>query len=91
MKSIHTFFLFSFVCLLMSCAKDDIEVQPVIDNDGPEIYNIVWVDHPSLANDPSGPIVDGGNYVISIKDGFQFKIDVKDASNVGSGSVYLFS
>lgn len=88
MKTITPIFIFSLITLFASCSKEDPEL-PVVDNEGPEIHNLRWIDSPFYEGDPSGPIEDGENYMIGIDSRFQFNMDILDASNIEIGNVYF--
>lgn len=91
MKAIKLILLFGMFGFLASCGEDEVIVEEKVDLEGPDIFDVRWIDHPSIENDPAGPIVDGGNYTISIEAGFQVNIDIMDDSNIESGVVYFLA
>ncbi|MDF1698366.1 MAG: hypothetical protein P1U56_21125 [Saprospiraceae bacterium] len=86
MKSIPQLLMLLFLGLLTSCSDD---ANNTIDTDSPEIIDLRWVGIPSLENDPDGPILDGGNYSISIATGFQVNFNIQDVSIINQREAYL--
>ncbi|MEM9920639.1 MAG: hypothetical protein AAF990_21255 [Bacteroidota bacterium] len=89
MKSITSALCLLALCFFVSCSDDDMDLQEVVDTEGPEVYQSTWVDNPGVDNEPSGPIENGGNYTISIASGFHLVLSIRDISNIVSGSVYF--
>lgn len=87
MKSINTILLFSSMFILFGCSDDDMDMDKLADQEGPEL-NARWINNPPIEG-PTGPITDGSNYTISIEAGFHLYLDFKDDSNIESGVAYF--
>lgn len=74
---------------LYSCEEEPVIVDQVEDTSPPEIYDFQWIDSPFYENDIGGPIIDGENYTISISDGFQYILKVRDQSNIVEAEMYM--
>lgn len=89
MKTLSSTLLFFCLCLFMSCTEEDLSPTELVDDQGPEIYDVRWIDHPSIDNDPAGPIANRGNYTISIEAGFQVRMTIKDIHEIKTGALYF--
>lgn len=77
------------LCVFVSCSDEESERTEIEDNEGPEIYEARWIRVPAVENDPEGNIVAGGNYTISLQEGFHLKLGFRDLSDIESGYVYF--
>lgn len=75
---------------LYSCEEEPVVVEdPINDTSPPEIYDFRWIDSPFYENDIGGPIIDGENYTLTISDGFQYILKVRDETNIAEGELYM--
>ncbi len=90
MKTIKLIVSLSLIFCFISCTEDEPTNQiETIDNEGPLLRDIRWVDSPFVDGDLSGPIQDGGNYTLSIAAGFQISIDITDQNYIQEGVIYF--
>lgn len=75
MKKITFLFLLLMPLLLVNCTEDD-DLGTTEDTRPQGISDVRWVGHPSLDR-LEGPIMNGGNYTLSLATGFQLNIDMR--------------
>ncbi len=88
MKSISTFFFLSLICLFISCSDGELDLEPFVDTEGPEITKLRWLDYLNRGSSYAEPIEAGGNYRISTAWGFRMHMEVKDRSLIEWANVY---
>lgn len=89
MKTLFRILLFFTICTFVSCSDDEMEIQEIVDMEGPNFNRVSWIDNPAITNDPTGEILDGSNHRISIESGFHLLIDVVDESEIIQGEIYF--
>ncbi|MDF1698367.1 MAG: hypothetical protein P1U56_21130 [Saprospiraceae bacterium] len=87
MKPFFPLLLLLCACFFSNCSDDNFE--PPVDKEGPEVLNLRWIDSPFYEKDIEGPISDGGNYTLSISDGFHIGFRIQDESLITSGEAYF--
>lgn len=77
------------ICCFMSC-EDDATIRPQpMDEEGPAIHNVRWINFPSVPNGPTGPIENGSNHNIPLGSCFQFTLIVEDQSEFATSEVFF--
>ena len=90
MKSLISILLLFVICTVISCSDDEMEIQEIVDVEGPVLKRVKWIDHPRIDNDPTGEILDGSHHTINIGSHFQLAIDVIDENLIVEAEVYFY-
>lgn len=91
MKLSNLLFIAFLAFMATSCSDDDdnMEMEMAPDTTGPMFNDHRWIDSPFYENQPTGDIVPGGMYEISIASGFQYLANVSDESNMTIALGYI--